>query len=70
MTDQRSRGPDDVEREKKVDEEMAAADKAYGERREENTDSKDQKERTDPDAPGTYVDRESATDVAEPNEPA
>ena len=61
----------DPERDKRVDEEMASADRANGERPPSDDGAHPQRsEDSDPEAPGAYVDDEDASTVAEPNEPA
>jgi hypothetical protein len=58
-------------RDKKVDEEMARADRTNGERPPHDEHGPPQRtDRSDREAPGAYVDDEDASDVAEPNEPA
>ena len=58
-------------RERQVDEEMAKADRANGERPVQDEDGSAQRpDGSDPEAPGAYVDDEHASRVAEPNEPA
>ena len=59
------------EREKWVDEEMASADRADGERpRSDECGQPQRSEESDPEAPGAYVNDEHASIVPEPNEPA
>jgi hypothetical protein len=59
------------ERDKRVDEEMASADRANGERPPSDDEGDPQRaEDSDPEAPGAYVDEEHASTVPEPNEPA
>ena len=54
-----------------VDEEMARADRVNGERpTPDEHGSADRSGRSDPEAPGAYVDDPNASSVAEPNEPA
>jgi hypothetical protein len=58
-------------RDEQIDEEMARADVANGERPPHDEHVPPQRaHRTDPEAPGAYLDDEDASDVAEPNEPA
>jgi len=64
MSDDDGRQANDDDR---VDEEMARADRANGER---PPADEDRQRGADPEAPGTYVDDEDAPEVAEPNEPA
>jgi hypothetical protein len=61
----------DPERDERVDEEMARADRANGERPPTDDGGHPQRsEDPDRDAHGAYVDDEDASTVAEPNEPA
>ena len=62
---------DDPERDERVDEEMASADRANGEGPAGDDGGGPQgSEEPDRDAPGAYIDDEHASTVAEPNEPA
>ena len=59
------------ERDQRVDEEMASADRANGERPLSDERSHPQRsDGSDPQAPGAYVNDEHASTVPEPNEPA
>jgi hypothetical protein len=60
----------DRERDERVDDEMARADRANGERPASDDGGPQRCEDLDRDAPGAYVDDEDASTVAEPNEPA
>jgi hypothetical protein len=65
--DHKHRGARDL----KVDEEMARADRTNGERPpHDELGTQQRADRSDPEAPGAYLDDEDASDVAEPNEPA
>jgi hypothetical protein len=59
------------ERDQRVDEEMASADRANGERPLSDEHARRQRsDGSDPEAPGAYVNDEEASIVPEPNEPA
>ena len=61
----------DPERHKRVDEDMASADRANGEGAAGDDGGDPQRsEEPDREAPGAYTDDEHASTVPEPNEPA
>ena len=56
---------------KQVDEDMARADRTNGERpTHDEHGSAQRSDRSDPEAPGAYVDDGDASSIAEPNGPA
>jgi hypothetical protein len=66
-----SNDPEGQTEDEQVDEEMARADRANGERPvQAEHGSEERSGRSDPEAPGAYVDDSNASSVAEPNEPA
>ena len=66
-----SNDPEGQTGDKQVDEEMARADRANGERStRDESGSEEHSGRSDPEAPGAYVDDRNVSSVPEPNEPA